>query len=82
MLIIDKLFKSVEKKGNVCIGLDTALEYLPVDFKNNFTFEDYALYRFNQMIIDATFDVAACYKVQIAYYEALGLKGLKFIRIL
>ena len=76
-MIIDKLFKSVEEKGHVCIGLDTALEYLPVDFKNNFTFEDYALYRFNQMIIDATFDVAACYKVQIAYYEALGLKGLK-----
>ena len=76
-MIIDKLFESVENKGHVCIGLDTALEYLPVDFKNKFVYEDYALYRFNQQIIDATFDVAACYKVQIAYYEALGLKGLK-----
>lgn len=77
MMIIDKLFKSVEKNGHVCIGLDTALEYLPMDFKKKYIYEDYALYRFNQMIIDATFDVAACYKVQIAYYEALGLKGLK-----
>lgn len=77
MMIIDKLFKSVEKNGHVCIGLDTALEYLPMDFKKKYLYEDYALYRFNQMIIDATFDVAACYKVQIAYYEALGLKGLK-----
>ena len=76
-MIIDKLFESVEKKGHVCIGLDTALEYLPVDFRNKFVYEDYALYRFNQQIIDATYDVAACYKVQIAYYEALGLKGLK-----
>lgn len=76
-MIIDKLFKSVEKKGNVCIGLDTAMQYLPEGFRNKFIYEDYALYRFNQHIIDATFDVAACYKVQIAYYEALGLKGLK-----
>jgi orotidine-5'-phosphate decarboxylase len=76
-LIIDRLFESVEKKGNVCVGLDTALEYLPLDFKNKFVYEDNALYRFNQDIIDATFDVSACYKVQIAYYEALGLKGLK-----
>jgi len=76
-LIIDKLFESVENKGHVCIGLDTALEYLPVDFRNKFVYEDYALYRFNQQIIDATYDVASCYKVQIAYYEALGLKGLK-----
>ena len=28
-------------------------------------------------IIDATLDVSACFKVQIAYYEALGLKGLE-----
>ena len=76
-MIIDRLFESVEKKGNVCVGLDTALEYLPLDFKNKFVYEDNALYRFNEQIIDATFDVAACYKVQIAYYEALGLKGLK-----
>jgi orotidine-5'-phosphate decarboxylase len=76
-LIIDRLFESVENKGNVCIGLDTALEYLPLEFKNKFSYDDHALYRFNQQIIDATFDVSACYKVQIAYYEALGLKGLK-----
>lgn len=76
-MIIDKLFKSVEEKGNVCVGLDTALEYLPVSFRNKFSYEEQALYRFNQAVIDATFDVSACYKVQIAYYEALGLKGLK-----
>ncbi|MBU3191559.1 orotidine-5'-phosphate decarboxylase [Clostridium bowmanii] len=76
-MIIDKLFKSVENNGHVCIGLDTAMEYLPANFRNKYEYEDYALYRFNQQIIDATFDVAACYKVQIAYYEALGLKGLK-----
>jgi orotidine-5'-phosphate decarboxylase len=76
-LIIDKLFKSVEDRGHVCIGLDTDLQYLPQSFKSKFAQEEDALYRFNTEIIDATFDVAACFKVQIAYYEALGLKGLK-----
>lgn len=76
-MIIDRLFESVENKGNVCIGLDTALEYLPEDFKKKFSSEGDALYRFNQQIVDATFDISACFKVQIAYYEALGLKGLK-----
>lgn len=76
-MIIDRLFKSVEKNGHVCVGLDTDLEYLPVEFRNKFMHDEHALYRFNQMIIDATQDVSACYKVQIAYYEALGLKGLK-----
>ncbi len=76
-MIIDRLFDSVENKGHVCVGLDTDLEYLPEDFKKKFASEDDALYRFNQEIVDATFDISACFKVQIAYYEALGLKGLK-----
>ena len=33
--------------------------------------------RFNQKLIDATKAVAGCYKVQIAYYESLGLEGMK-----
>jgi orotidine-5'-phosphate decarboxylase len=33
--------------------------------------------RYNQAIIDATCDIAACFKVQIAYYEALGVGGLR-----
>jgi orotidine-5'-phosphate decarboxylase len=32
---------------------------------------------YNRKIIDAAIDVSACFKVQIAYYEALGLAGLK-----
>ena len=74
-LIMDKLFNRVEERGVVCVGLDTALEYIP-----SYLFEGRseveALVEFNKQIIDATIDVAACFKVQIAYYEALGLKGM------
>jgi orotidine-5'-phosphate decarboxylase len=74
---IDRLYEAVKEKGHVCLGLDTALEYIPKEVlsKNNFT-ED-AVFEYNKKIIDATLDVVACYKVQIAYYEALGLSGLK-----
>lgn len=73
--IMDKLFNRVEERGVVCVGLDTALEYIPSHiFEGRSEIE--ALVEFNKEIIDATIDVAACFKVQIAYYEALGLKGM------
>jgi orotidine-5'-phosphate decarboxylase len=34
------------------------------------------VWAYNQALIDAVFDDCACFKVQIAYYEALGLAGL------
>lgn len=74
-LIIDKLFNRVKERGVVCVGLDTALEYIPsYIFEGRSEVE--ALVEFNKAIIDATIDVAACFKVQIAYYESLGLKGM------
>lgn len=76
-MIIDRLHENVDKKGPVCVGLDTAMDYIPKEFLNKYHFEDFALFRFNQRIIDATFDIAACYKLQIAYYEALGITGLR-----
>lgn len=73
--IIDKLFDRVEKNGVVCVGLDTSLDYIPEFLKEGRSSED-AIVEFNKRIIDATLDVAACFKVQIAYYEALGIEGL------
>lgn len=73
--IMDKLFNRVEERGVVCLGLDTALEYIPAHVLEGKSVEE-AIFEFNKEIIDATLDVVACFKVQIAYYEALGLKGL------
>lgn len=75
-MMIDKLYKSVEEKGHVCIGLDTDIDYIPEVFLNKFEKPIEALIAFNKKIIDNTYDVCACYKVQIAYYEALGLDGM------
>ena len=74
-LIMDKLYKRVEERGVVCVGLDTALDYIPSFIKEGKCDED-AIFEFNKAIIDETEDVAACFKVQISYYEALGIAGL------
>lgn len=76
-MIIDKLYEAVEKKGPVCVGLDTSIDYIPKDFLKKFTSPYDALFEFNKRIIDATEDIASCFKVQIAYYEALGIEGMK-----
>jgi orotidine-5'-phosphate decarboxylase len=73
--IMDKLFKRVEERGVVCLGLDTSIDYIPEYMMEGRT-EEEAIFQFNKEIIDETLDVVSCFKVQIAYYEALGISGL------
>lgn len=76
-MIVDKLYDSVKKRGNVCVGLDTDLGYVPESTAGSCKSAGDAVFEFNRNIIDSTCDVAACYKVQIAYYEALGIDGIR-----
>ena len=75
-LIIDRLYDEVQKKGNVCVGLDTHLDYIPEGIKEKYQDIDEILFQFNKRIIDKTLDIVPVYKLQIAYYEAYGIKGL------
>ena len=75
-MIIDKLFKEVGKKGNVCVGLDSHLDYIPDYIKAKYQDVDEILFQFNKGIIDKTMDIVPVYKLQIAFYEAYGIKGL------
>lgn len=50
----------------LCVGLDITLDYT-----SNYLNEK-SLFKVNQQIIDATSDLALCYKPQIAYYAAAG----------
>jgi orotidine-5'-phosphate decarboxylase len=74
---MDKLYEGVAARGHVGVGLDTAPEYIPSGERGRAASDAEAVLAYNRAIIDATFDSAACYKVQIAYYEELGLGGLK-----
>jgi orotidine-5'-phosphate decarboxylase len=77
MPAMDALFENVKLKGHVCIGLDTAASYLPENPLKNISNEAQAVLAYNKLIVDETIDIAACYKVQIAYYEEMGIEGLK-----
>ena len=74
---IDKLFEAVAAKGHVCVGLDTAADYVPPGERRRAASDAGAVLAFNKALIESTFDTAACYKVQIACYEELGLAGLE-----
>ena len=76
MYNMDKLFESAASKGHVCVGLDTSPGYVPPAERRRASSDAEAVLAFNRAIIEATADYAACYKIQIAYYEALGRTGL------
>lgn len=59
------------KKSFLCVGLDTDITKIP---KFLLEFED-PIFEFNKRIIDATKDYCVAYKPNIAFYEALGLRG-------
>lgn len=75
-MIIDRLYKEVQKKGNVCVGLDSHLDYIPQEMKERYQDIEEIIFQFNKRIINCTEDITAIYKPQIAFYEAYGIKGL------
>ena len=80
-MIVDTLIeKIIEKQNPTCVGLDTALEYLPDDMRaeaKDCKRAAAAVTEFNKKIIDSVYDIVPAVKVQIAYYEELGHDGIK-----
>lgn len=60
-----------QKKSFLCIGLDTDMSKIPAHLHAH----PEAIFEFNKQIIDATKDLCVSYKINTAFYEALGLKG-------
>jgi len=54
-----------------CVGLDPDPASLPEDLAGSAQ----PLYAFNRRIVDATFDIVAAYKPQIAFYSAVGAEA-------
>lgn len=77
MTNMDKLYDAVAARGPVCVGLDTDISYLPEDFVDSAKTAGENIVAFNKAIIGATKAAAGCFKVQIAYYESLGMDGMK-----
>lgn len=75
-MIAEKLLRESNKHKGVCVGLDTDLKYIPDYIMSKDVSLSEKVFEFNKLIIDAVCDEVACFKVQIAYYESLGLEGL------
>jgi orotidine-5'-phosphate decarboxylase len=65
-----------ENDSLVCVGLDIDEEKIP---KFLFTKSKDPFFDFNKSIIDATKDVVCAYKLNMAFYEVLGLEGFKIL---
>ncbi len=73
-----KLARSWEAGLFLCVGLDGSYSRLPVELAH-LPPED-ALFEFNRQIITATFEYAAAYKPNIAFYEQSGPPGLQALK--
>ena len=72
MKFVDRLLAASEATQSlVCVGLDVNPAMMPIT--------DVAA--FNRAIVDATADLVCAYKPNIAFYEALGLPGLRAWRL-
>lgn len=78
MDFIYKLKKALAKNNSLlCIGLDTNIEKIP----NNFPKSINSILEFNRDIIEATYDVVCAYKINTAFYEALGARGFEILKL-
>jgi orotidine-5'-phosphate decarboxylase len=59
------------KETYLCVGLDTDITKIPKHLQDS----PNAVFNFNKAIIDATKEHCVAYKINTAFYEALGVKG-------
>ena len=63
------------KNTLLCVGLDTEPDRLPESLRSLGGVE--GIVEFNRRIVDSTVDLAAAYKPNLAFYEALGPAGME-----
>lgn len=59
------------KQSFLCVGLDTDIEKIPTHLQAR----PNGVVEFNKQIIDATKDYCVSYKINTAFYEAMGARG-------
>jgi orotidine-5'-phosphate decarboxylase len=73
MIAQEKLRKKNSHLKYVCVGLDTDIQKIPATLKST----PNPILEFNKKIIEATHDLAAAYKFNLAFYEKEGIKGIE-----
>ena len=75
---MERLRELSKKNGPLCVGLDTDPSYIPESVLRQFGGKAEAVFAYNREIINriAADKSACCCKIQIAYYEAMGVEGM------
>ncbi len=69
-----ELFAQIKaKRSFLCVGLDADPKRMPAHLNGD-------VLAFNRAIIDATRDLCVAYKPNTAFYEALGLDGMRILK--
>jgi orotidine-5'-phosphate decarboxylase len=66
--LIEQIYK---KQSYLCVGLDTDITKIP----KHLLVQPDPILAFNKAIIDVTRDLCVAYKINTAFYEAMGVKG-------
>lgn len=76
---MQKLQEAAKKFGPLCVGLDTDPSYIPKNIIKNYSSAPEAVLAYNLALIERIKkdQSACCFKIQVAYYEAMGLKGME-----
>ncbi|MCF6269561.1 MAG: orotidine-5'-phosphate decarboxylase [Melioribacteraceae bacterium] len=75
MNALTKIKNRLEKGFHICVGLDSDINKIPEHLKN----EDDAILKFNKSIIENTSDIAGAFKINFAFYEKEGSKGMELL---
>lgn len=65
--------------AHLCVGLDVCIDRLPASIDSTLSVQEQIIC-FNLGVVEATADIAAAYKPNIAFYEALGAVGWEALR--
>jgi len=74
-----RLEKAIRRTGGcLCVGLDVDPTKMPGDIPR----DGQGVLRFCRSIIDSTHDLAAAYKPNMAFFEAMGVQGFEILELL
>lgn len=75
---MQELQELAKKNGPLCVGLDTSPKYFPDNLIKEMGAGKCVL-EYNKLLVKKITEqnLACCFKIQIAYYEAMGLEGMK-----
>ena len=85
-MLMDRLIKGIiEKEAPIVVGLDPRIDQIPTEireqslakFENKVEAAADAILTFNKGLIDAIHTLVPAVKPQVAFYEMLGLAGMK-----